>query len=252
MTDAGWTNGEIVGLLTAVAALFGVGIQVYRTRGESKKGKLDSEVSAAGALGKLLADFDRLRDELETTRDESEDANARLDETRAELALKTRELASAMMRIEALERAHPAMLAFDAVTSRSASVRRVLNRINCVGIVITSPAEEGRFLLVNTFFAESLGMTPAEVEAAGWRNLIHPADLERAIGDETSAKYAGGETTNRYRHKDGHYVQLRWFFTEYFTPDGAMKKTPVPTEASICVVLIHKQRLSGPHPVFEN
>lgn len=68
------------------------------------------------------------------------------------------------------------------------------------------------WVFVNDAFSELLGYSRAELEAETWEKLVHPDDVEstRAATQEVLAEKRLGECVNRYRAKDGHYVECRW------------------------------------------
>jgi diguanylate cyclase (GGDEF)-like protein/PAS domain S-box-containing protein len=79
--------------------------------------------------------------------------------------------------------------------------------------LLATISDDGRFTLLNPAWEQTLGWTPAELEAQPASELVHPDDLER-----TRALMLDGERgsatlenfTNRYRHRDGTWRWLLW------------------------------------------
>ena len=71
---------------------------------------------------------------------------------------------------------------------------------------------EGVMLKVSESFPAALGMTEEELIQTSFIDLIHPDDRQSTI--KQIEKLVAGETTtgfeNRYRRKDGTYIQLSW------------------------------------------
>lgn len=178
-----------------------------------RESELRSEVGAVGALRQLREELDALRGQLRVAEEREEECRDDLDTARDDLN-------SVIDRLRAVESALPSALIASKLTALNDTMRATLNRITREGIVLTLPSEGGRFIYVNDTFAGWLGVSSNEVLAAGWRSLIHPADLARAQRVETAAWFGGGEGVFRYRHRDGHYVAMRWFHTAYST-DGS-------------------------------
>lgn len=71
---------------------------------------------------------------------------------------------------------------------------------------------EGKLIKVSESFPAALGMTEEELLSSSFMDLIHPDD--RASTAQQMEKLAAGGTSidfeNRYRKKDGSYLQLSW------------------------------------------
>lgn len=80
---------------------------------------------------------------------------------------------------------------------------------------ITEPVGGGTFRWVSEKFAAGLGMTSDEFLACDWKALLDPRDLERTSAAESSAQGQRVRLTNRFRHKNGSLVWLRWTSTQY-------------------------------------
>ena len=71
---------------------------------------------------------------------------------------------------------------------------------------------EGRFLSVSAAFERILGHAPEEVIGTPMRALIHPDDVDATLSQAEAVMGGSGQRhfRNRYRHRDGHYVDLLW------------------------------------------
>ncbi|MGB7339572.1 MAG: GAF domain-containing protein [Phototrophicaceae bacterium] len=71
---------------------------------------------------------------------------------------------------------------------------------------------EGNFVQLNDAWVDTLGWTKDELMAAPFFTFIHPDDIEKTT--EANAGIAEGATviefTNRYRKKDGEYLDIAW------------------------------------------
>lgn len=80
-------------------------------------------------------------------------------------------------------------------------------------MVLVGEATEDRFIWVNRVVERVLGYTPEDFCSRSMWTYIHPDDV--AI---TQGRYVGMQQevtrpsrfANRYRHREGHYVRLRW------------------------------------------
>lgn len=84
-------------------------------------------------------------------------------------------------------------------------------------------APDSRILFVSTAFERIFGYTPAEAVGMQMLSLVHPQDLERT---RQAANSVNGGTLqldfeNRYIHKDGHTVHIRW--TARWLPDRQVR-----------------------------
>ena len=68
---------------------------------------------------------------------------------------------------------------------------------------------DGSNIYVNSRYVEYAGMSAAQVAASGWRDAVHPDDLERHEGNWRAAVASGNphESEVRFRRADGQY---RW------------------------------------------
>lgn len=217
------TAAEIAALLMGVAALGTMLAARYRSRVDQVPG--------------LLAAISNLRKELEECHDSQDDSAHLMDDLRDRLDAKIRELAKAIARIVQLESAMT-MDAMAATLDRDVeALRHVLDKIRGNGIVLTSSQDGARLIYANRYFCESLGYTEKELLAIPWQELIHPDDLPRAESAELGAHFDRGEFAGRYKHRDGQWIRMRWFFTEY-----GKKKTN-----AFCVVWPERRRGDVPH-----
>lgn len=70
---------------------------------------------------------------------------------------------------------------------------------------------KGYFLKLNATWEKCLGYTREELLANPWLHFVHPDDRQATI--ETATMQSEKDVVgfiNRYRHKDGHWVRLRW------------------------------------------
>lgn len=219
------TGAEIAALVMAGVAAAGLIVNARRTTA-------DTATAAVSALADILAEVATLREQVETSKDQEEDCRARMEDAKRELATVMRALAATRKSRDDLQSAHPIMLAAGKIGSRSESVRKVLDA--CRDGIVLSEKSGGRLAYVNRAFASALGLTPDEVLAIGWRELIHPDDLAATESAESEAWSGGGETENRYRHRIGYFVKMKWHFTDY--DDGH----------SLSVVWFERRRGSAP------
>lgn len=71
---------------------------------------------------------------------------------------------------------------------------------------------EGYFLSINAAWGKTLGYTLEDLKAVQFLDFIHPEDIQATL--DVMGQLATGVTllnfTNRYRHKEGHYLYLEW------------------------------------------
>jgi PAS domain S-box-containing protein len=226
---------SIVAVGTLIALLRRTPSEIVKNRADARRSWSEADAAAARTTSTLISDVNALRRDLNETRQREDQCRERLDA--AEDAL-----AKMVERVAVLETTTPMVMVALKLQAITVHLARVLNK-NRDGLVLSVPAEEGRLVWCNTAFASALGMTCEEVIATGWRALIHPDDREVTDANETRAWQRGGEVVNRYRHKLGHYVTLRWFFAPY--DEGS----------SLSVVWFERRRESGampPAPMADN
>lgn len=194
-------------LAGALATIIGAVVLVRRAPTDLAKTRAEADQSAASALSRLYADFEIARERLDKTEGE-------LTQTRAELDRCQADLMAAAARVVELRASMPMVTMATKLTRLSDSLRHVLDGCRD-GIVLSTPENGATFVYVNSAFAQALGMTAEEVIAAGWQALVHPDDAKRTATTAFDAWSGGGEMSNRYRHKDGHYVRMRWRFSIY-------------------------------------
>lgn len=70
---------------------------------------------------------------------------------------------------------------------------------------------KGYFLKLNETWERTLGYTREELLSHPWLYFVHPDDVQATINaaNEQASKDVV-DFVNRYRHKDGHWVKLRW------------------------------------------
>lgn len=70
----------------------------------------------------------------------------------------------------------------------------------------------GQFLYVSAAFESLFGHSPHDVVGASMESLIHPDDLNRTrhAAEQVMAGQPLPNYRNRYRHRDGHYVDVQW------------------------------------------
>lgn len=70
---------------------------------------------------------------------------------------------------------------------------------------------KGYFLKLNATWEKCLGYSRDELLAQPWLAFVHPEDVQATIdAANEQAKQDIVGFVNRYRHKDGHWVTLRW------------------------------------------
>jgi PAS domain S-box-containing protein len=72
---------------------------------------------------------------------------------------------------------------------------------------------QGYFIEVNSIWTEILGYSREEMLSRPFIDFIHPDDVEQTINASEQLEYGKNvfRFTNRYRHKDGHYLWLEWY-----------------------------------------
>lgn len=200
------SGAEVAALVMAVVAVAGLWIN-------ARKATAETTAQSVEALSALLKDFAALRDQLDAAEDSEEDCQAKLDEVKRTMAKVAAKLSETEIERDRLRVAAPALAVTAKIAHRSAAVRKVLDA--CRDGIVLSEIDGGVFVYVNRAFAAALGLEPEEVLAIGWRELIHPDDLHAAESTEGEAWSKGGETSNRYRHRAGYFVRMRWHFTAY-------------------------------------
>lgn len=193
------TLTEVLAIATGIAVLAGASTSflVYRVQ---------SRTSKVNIITGLLDNVAKLRDALAASILREEECQKRLDDNDTEFSrVWERLLRLEVARLSIAGKLSPA--SFE-------SIRHVLDAIRD-GVVLSVPSDAGRYVYVNTAFASALGMTVEQVVASRWQELIHPDDLAAMEVAEGDAWSSGGQIVNRFRHADGHYVSLRWHFTNY-------------------------------------
>lgn len=211
--------GELAAYATAAAALGALLMQARRASTDRRKTAAETDADAITAMRGVLAEMKVLRDELELSRDQEEDCQARVKERDVRIGTLLAELSLAMQRAVAVEQQMREHAVTEKVIARNSSVVAALDQCHD-GIVLSSVRDGGTFEWVNKTFAEALGYAPEEIIALGWRNLCHPADVARMQELEAAAIGESGEARNRYRHRDGHYVAMRWLYSGYGETDN--------------------------------
>lgn len=213
-----FTQAQLVAMAGAVAVLLSgvTGLLVYllsrkKAPLEVRKLEVDIVTGEADLIRGLLADVQQMREELDALRVREAECQKRLEENNAEFY----KFSNRLMWVETLL---PMTLVSAKLRNSFDTTRTVFDACRD-GIVITAPSDGGRFIYCNPAFAAALGMEPGDVIATQWQQLVHPEDVDETTRAEGDAWTAGGTIENRYRHADGHYVPLRWHFTNY--DDGA-------------------------------
>lgn len=201
-------------IATAVAGLLAAWAAIRRSPADIAKVRAEADQNAAQALSRLFTDFNTLSEQLKRSEAKETEARATLQELRIECDRYAKELRAAAERIVVLRSAMPMVTVGEKLSRMTTSTRDVLNACRD-GVVVTSQSNRGQFVFVNTAFAQALGMSAEDLLVTNWRELLHPADVESTLNAESNAWSEGGIVTNRYRHKDGHYVKMQWHFTNY-------------------------------------
>lgn len=84
--------------------------------------------------------------------------------------------------------------------------------INYISDCFIALDNEGYILFANNKLLDVLGYTVKEFKYDKFLDYLHPDDLQRTIEAFEKSKDAGslGEFTNRYRHKEGYYISMKW------------------------------------------
>lgn len=211
MEVPGWAVAAAV--LTAAAGLVTAGANALRSRRDARREDQISEPAIDASYRSLyeaaIAETARMRQELAAIRAQSEAREGALGEA-------LEKIQSQGERIALLESMAPFAMLSEKLRDWQA-LRGVLNRAR-EPWVISSPADEGRLLFVNDAFAALLSRTPGEILALGWRSIIHPEDLRRAMVAEGQARYRAQTDTGfvaRYATAAGEWRQLRWWVSTY-------------------------------------
>lgn len=82
---------------------------------------------------------------------------------------------------------------------------------------------DSRIIFVSAAFERIFGYPPQEVEGRRMLDMVHPQDLERTrqAAQQVSAGALQLDFENRYVHKDGHTVHIRW--TARWLPDRQVR-----------------------------
>jgi PAS domain S-box-containing protein len=200
------TPAEVANLVIAGGALLTATVTALRFRVDKRKSTTEQELSVVAAYKSLLAEVEGLRKRLEGAEERARKAEEHGRRCDIEVGQLRDELA--MMRAT-----FPAVGVGLRLQNLTADLYDVLDKLS--PLVISSPADEGRFVFVNAEFARCLGRSRDEILSTGWRSLVHPDDLECAVGAEAAAWDRAVRTVNRYRHADGTYRLLRWYSTRY-------------------------------------
>lgn len=70
----------------------------------------------------------------------------------------------------------------------------------------------GDFIAASDEWEAVLGYDPDALEGHNWREFVHPDDLAETVAQKERADPATGiiRATNRWRHRDGHYLPMYW------------------------------------------
>lgn len=149
------------------------------------------------------------------SRAETDDAELRLKMCSAERSLK--DLALACLQVDPRNRPANASEINDAISSYIESdlrrAERELVRFFDLSLELFCIAGlDGYFRRLNGNFERVLGYSSEELRAAPFTDFVHPEDIQSTVAAVETL--TGGEPvaqfTNRYRHRDGHYVVLEW------------------------------------------
>jgi PAS domain S-box-containing protein len=113
----------------------------------------------------------------------------------------------------------------------SEELARAAFMASVVGLALLTPT--GEMVAVNPALAEMLGLDLDEATAAHWSALIHPDDREAA--GENFASVARGlvpsaRAHRRYRHADGHYIDVAITLSAVPAVDGSVRSLFVQIE----------------------
>lgn len=120
------------------------------------------------------------------------------------LAYKLQEQAEALKVLHSLSRS---------VDDEYSIMSRLLKKAPVLFVV----AGRERFEYVSPRWTEVLGWSEKELTSQPWINFVHPEDQERTIHvrDESMRLSEVHAFVNRYLHRDGRYIPLVWFATEW-------------------------------------
>ena len=76
--------------------------------------------------------------------------------------------------------------------------------------------DKGYLTYVNKAWCDTLDRTKAEIENTPFMSFVHPDDYDRTVnayneGNQKESEVLGFR--NRYKRKDGSYVEIEWFAT---------------------------------------
>jgi PAS domain S-box-containing protein len=95
----------------------------------------------------------------------------------------------------------------------------MLNLFKYTSDLIAIGNEEGKFAMVSDRWTDVLGYTKKELMGMVWADLIHPDDIAMTMDAfdkmQKDDKLMVDSFTNRYRKKDGTYVELCWNATPF-------------------------------------
>ena len=197
-----------IAVLMSAATAFAVYL-LHRKRAPAEARKLEADTTKVEVeiATKLLVDLEKMREELAEAREREKECIGRLNAADDEFLKMS-------VRLLFLEQALPLATVSSKLRGSFESMRKVLDACRD-GVVIAAPDDDGRFVYCNPAFASALGYDVSAVLQQRWQDLVHPDDLEETRAVEGNAWALGGSMTNRFLHADGHYVQLRWHFTNY-------------------------------------
>lgn len=98
-----------------------------------------------------------------------------------------------------------------------------LNLIDLLLDAVCIVAPDSRIIFVSAAFERIFGYTPEEAEGRRMLDLVHPQDLERTrqAAQQVSEGAQQLHFENRYVHKNGHTVHIRW--TARWLPDRQVR-----------------------------
>lgn len=164
------------------------------------------------AVGTLLlkvpmAIFADQRRALRAARDDLREAVAEAERLRAENETLSEQVQRWRSRRSSLSRAEDRIFEHDVLVN-------ALDYAHC-GVVVSSP-DGARWVWVNKAVERALGMTHEEVLATGWRGLMHPDDINRAMRVEGSAYNAPVPgVVFRFRDPGGGWRNWRFWCSSY-------------------------------------
>ena len=199
------------GIISGIVALY---LNYRKEKVDTKINSINEDTSYANTAKGLLESLDLLRKILNQTEEKLKKAEHELSISHLEQQKKEELALYLHHKIALLESALPVALINTKLENITKDLQDVFDEFSDP-VIISTPEDSGYIRWVNISFCKLLNRTREEILELGWRRLVHHDDLYDTLSVEAQAWDLPVRVVNRWQHKDGHYVTLRWYSTSY-------------------------------------